>query len=304
MRKILVIGGSGMLGKDIVKHFVAKPLYKVFSIQRNSVPSYFPKEVEFINIDILDTENFKRYLKNISPDLIIHCAAVVDVDYCESNPDFAYKLNAEVVKEIHATLPFSKLIFISTDSVFDGKTGDYTELSKVNMLNKYAESKYQGEQYALQLFSNSIVIRTNIYGFHYKGNGNSLAEWAIGNFKKKQSFFGFHDVYFNPVYTKQLAKICDDLDRIDFAGLINVGSDRFINKFKFLQTLATIFKFDTSLLQEKSINDFNFNAKRPVNTTLNVTFLNTVLGYTPSFSGGMADLAFDFNQFINSSDYE
>ena len=149
--RILILGASGMLGKDITSFFSKQIEYETFAVLRN-MNNILPYEnIEVINIDITSEKIFVDILKRIRPEIIVHSAAVANVDACEEDKEYALLLHSGIIKTIARELPNSKLIYISTDSVFDGISGNYTESHIPNPLNNYALSKYQGELNTINL---------------------------------------------------------------------------------------------------------------------------------------------------------
>jgi|ERR1043165_4423779 dTDP-4-dehydrorhamnose reductase len=295
---VLITGASGMLGKDITALFASMANYKVFALHRNTGKKLPWNNVITINADITDAANFASTVKEIKPEITIHCAAVVNVDACETDTAYADKLHSEAVKVIAEAAPDTRLIYISTDSVFDGTRGNYRENDIANPVNYYAKSKFDGDVNTLKLFETGLVVRTNIYGFHlYKQP--SLAEWALDNLSQGQKISGFNDVYFNPVYTKQLAEVVLKLATTKYNGIINVASDKFISKYLFLVELARAFGYNTDLIESKSVNSASFKAKRPNNTTLNTELLNTLTGSVPGLTEGINRFCLDYNTYTS-----
>ncbi|MEN7982571.1 MAG: SDR family oxidoreductase, partial [Nanoarchaeota archaeon] len=162
MGKVLITGGSGLLGSNLAEIFCKD--FEVFIIFNKN-----PVKIDYCNemkIDLIDFENVEKIIKKINPLIIIHCAALTNVDYCEKNPKEAKEINcdstknlARIGKEIGA-----KFIYISTDSIFDGETGGYSENDIPNPINVYAKTKLEGEEEVRKINGNYIIIRTNIYG--------------------------------------------------------------------------------------------------------------------------------------------
>lgn len=275
-----------MLGKDITMRFSESLNNNIFAIQRSKETKFISKNIKVINLDILDFVSFGQCLKSIAPDIVIHCAAIVNVDYCESEKQLAFLLHSEIVELIASNAPLTKFVYVSSDSVFDGDKGDYKEYDMTNALNYYAKSKCEGELKTLQLFSNSIVARTNIYGFNIPQK-SSLAEWGLNNLKESKSFGGFSDVYFNPVYTKQFADSLYQLLANNFIGIIHIASDKVVSKFSFLVELAKTFGYNYSLVRSLSVSTVEFKAQRPKNTTLNTSLIEDINGIVPKFLQGM-----------------
>ena len=219
-KRVLIAGSRGMLGKDITHSLLFENKYEIFGINRSK--SDKTKIIEY-SCDLTDFSKVKKILDEVKPDILINCAANVNVDSCEKDKDYAYMINAEAARGLAKYIPCSaKYIYISTDSVFDGMKGDYTEDDEPAPVNYYAFTKLEGEKLVIKEKPDSIIIRTNIYGFHIPF-GKSLVEWCIENLNQNNNILGFDDVYFNPVYTKQLARAICKLINVNYEGLIYVG---------------------------------------------------------------------------------
>jgi dTDP-4-dehydrorhamnose reductase len=291
--RVLITGYSGMLGKDITYILAESKTFELYGTSRKG--GGYLSGIDHIPLELTDHIRLNELLKSIDPDIIVHCAAYVDVDACEKNKGYTYKLNSETTGILAAYKPeTTRLIYISTDSVFDGTKGDYSEYDKPNPLNYYAFSKLEGERLALKNNSNSAIVRTNIYGFHCE-DGRSLAEWAIKSLEGGSAIEGFEDVYFNPVYTKQLARLISKLiSGVDYKGIINIGSRDYISKYDFLQSLAGIFNFDRSKIKPDSVSSVKFAAKRPQNTTLNLKLMDKVFNSNINLEHGLRELKEDY----------
>ena len=180
--RLLVTGGSGLLGSNIAR--TAAQDFDVHATYHSRC-SQMPK-ITFVQLDIRDKQQVGSVLKRIEPDLVIHAAALVNVDYCETHPEESWAINVEgtenvalVSKEVDA-----KMIFISTDSVFDGEKGMYAEEDVPHPLNMYARTKLEGERRVLHCLPDSTIVRTAFYGWSLH-NGISLAEWVVGSLRRE-----------------------------------------------------------------------------------------------------------------------
>jgi dTDP-4-dehydrorhamnose reductase len=297
MIKVLITGVSGMLGKDLAEIFLQDKKYKVFGIARHR-PNNLP-DLNFIKLDLLNLSKLKTVLKRISPDIIIHSAAIVNLDRCDQHKAEARIIHARAAKIFAAHRRLStRLIYISTDSVFDGRQGNYKETSKTRPLNYYAKTKRRGEEIVLKESPNSLVIRTNIFGFH-QIPGASLAEWGLDNLFKKRAINGFVDVRFNPVYTKQLARVIKQIaDQEHFLPrILNVGSGSFLSKYNFLIKLAEIFKQNKALITKSKISQSALAIARPRNTTLNTVKLEKIFKQKLGLVDGLREFKKDFLEY-------
>ena len=174
--KIGITGASGMLGTALVACLSKK--HDIFATSRNQ--GVKGKNIEWDCFDLTNITLLNKWLDKIKPNLIIHCAAIVDVDACEDDVETATKLHFETTKFIAEYLERNNdaLIYISTDSVFDGKKQtSYRESDVASPLNVYAKTKFMGEE-PVQSMSKGLVLRTNIVGWTQEGN-NSFAEWIL-----------------------------------------------------------------------------------------------------------------------------
>lgn len=270
---VLVIGSSGMLGKDISQVFKENG-FTVIGADINNICNNFLDR--FYKIDIRNQQDILKLLENEKPHLIIYTAAIVNLNVCEENKELAESIHVEVPEFILQSINDDvKFVYISTDSVFDGEEGNYVETDLVNPLNYYSYSKYLGEKACLN-YKNSIIVRTNIFGFNNPLK-QSLAEWAIQKLKSGERIVGFDDVIFNAIYTMDLSRILYDISQLDLNGIINIAAKGKYSKYEFLISLALGLGFDTNLIDKGSSQDVTFPIKRPLKTYLNTTLIESML---------------------------
>lgn len=297
--RVLVTGYSGMLGRKVVERYTSILNNQVFGAGRTPATE---TNITSVKLDLTSLDEIPKLLEEINPELIIQTAALVNVDACEENKEYAYSLHVESTKEIVKYNPETRFIYISTDSVFDGKKGDYKEEDKSSPLNAYAQTKLKGETEALR-GKNSLVLRTNIYGTHlntaHSKPASSLAEWALEELKKGNKIKGFTDLIFNPLYTGQLAKLTEELAKTNIRGLLHLGSYPAISKYDFLVKLSKQFGYDSSLIEEARYREISkqnvTKAPRPENTTLNTDKYQELMhAPPPSLEQGLKDLWTDY----------
>ena len=285
--RIVVLGASGMIGSGIYKVLCLDKKLEVFgTIRSQSVDYGLPKKDNLIgNFDVLDENYWREALNEFKPDVVINCAGITSLEYCEKFPHEADLANGEINSRIKKTFNDSKIIYVSTDSVFDGEVGNYNEDSKKNPLNKYAESKSLGEDIILEA-NNSIVLRTNIYGLG-KGANNSLLNWAADNFKKNISIKGFDDYIFNPVHLIQVGEGIKKLIERDYKGIIHFGSKEHLSKYDFLKLTKNYFVDSKSEIKKVSSELPKDGILRPKNTTLDCNLFKTIFNYEFSIIDGL-----------------
>ena len=206
----------------------------------------------------------------------------------------------QATQNLFSILQSKKYIYISTDSVFDGQKGNYTESSEVHPLNYYAETKLLGENIIKETVDNLYILRTNIYGFSIPMK-KSLFEWAYFELNEGNPINGFSNMYFNPMYVGQLAKCIESFisNEIPF-GTYNVTTDEKISKYDFLLKIAKEFGFQLNAINEVTFNQNDFVAPRALNTTLDNSKLKSVFkDFDFSIDTGFLMLKNDFSSFNN-----
>jgi dTDP-4-dehydrorhamnose reductase len=292
MKKVLVTGGSGMLGKDILAEFNSDPKYQMYSVDLKN-NQYIDSTQQFVG-DLMDPDFTLSVINKVKPDIIIHCAAIVNLQSCEENKPLANGIHVGLTKQLASYQSGkTKFIYISTDSVFDGKKGNYNEEDEPTPLNYYAKSKYKGEIACIENNKNHMIIRTNIFGFNQPLK-NSLAEWAIDSFQQQKPISGFTDIVFNAIYTKHLAIAIHKLLEQDFTGLINIASKNSLSKFDFIKLIVQGLKQNKELIKPIMSDDIVFSIPRPKVTDLNTTKAQKIISL-PTIEEGIMDMINDYN---------
>jgi len=274
--RIGVTGASGMLGTALVAHL--SKLHKVFATSRGK--GIEGKDIEWDCFDLTNIQLLNKWLDRVKPNVVIHCAAIVNVELCEENFVLATKLHVETTKVMSNYLNSitGRLIYISTDSVFDGKKNKpNSESDLVNPLNVYAKTKLMGER-PVQLMTNGLVLRTNIIG-RTQENSASFAEWVLRCLIDNVPLNLFYDVNFSPLHVYDLSLIIEKIINNPIFGLYHCGSSDSISKYDFGKKMADIFQLSDSNINRVSVDDMKFNASRPKNMALNINKISTALEY-------------------------
>lgn len=273
MKSIFITGIAGMLGSNLA--YLLKESYHISGVDLNKV------QIRGVNshlISAFDLEKIKELLVQHKVDVMIHCAALVNVDECEDNPEYAHKVNYELTKnlaELCRELKV-KMIFISTDAVFDGnKKGLYKETDPPGPISVYASTKLLAEQY-VQQFSENIVVRTNIYGFNYREK-NSFGEWIISSLNNNDNLSMFYDIHFSPILVNELASILARCIDRNLCGLYHICSTGSISKYEIAVAIMEEFKLSGAIYQA-SMEDHEFRAPRTKNMGLSNEKIAAELG--------------------------
>jgi len=263
--RIGITGASGMLGTALVTR-LSKSI-QVYATSRGK--GIEGKNIEWDCYDLTDIPLLNIWLNKVKPDVVVHCAAIVNVDLCEENVDLATKLHVETTEVIANYLDANngRLIYISTDSVFDGKKQTpYNETDLANPLNIYANTKLMGEQPVLSIV-NGLVLRTNIIGRTKEGD-TSFSEWVIRGLIDNAPLNLFYDVHFSPLHVDELSLIIENIIERPVYGLYHCASSDNISKYDFGVQMAKVFGLSDSNINRASVGVIDFKAERPKNMAL------------------------------------
>jgi dTDP-4-dehydrorhamnose reductase len=248
-KKILVLGVTGMLGHEIYKnkHFNEYFLYGTTSKSKEEI-----KKINFLNNKNIFTKlkienknlcNFEKIIKKINPDIVINCIGLIkqkqstNSEFIFINSYFPHKLQ-EIIEKINENI---KLIQISTDCVFNGKKGNYTEKNIPDETEIYGNSKYFGELNK----KNVLTIRTSIYGRELFSK-KSLLEWFINS--KKKILNGYSNFFFSGLSTMELSRILSFLIKENKKGLIHISSNK-ISKYSLLKLFNKKFNLNKKIIK-------------------------------------------------------
>jgi len=274
-KRVLITGGSGLLGSNLT--LTLSDRFEVVATH-NQHPFYFGT-TKTIEMDITKGNEAYEIIKELEPNVLIHCAGETRVDYCEDHPEEAFQLNVKGTENlVRAVSHFkAKFVYISTDSVFDGLQGMYTEEGFPNPLNVYGKTKLAGEHVVRKLAKDHLIARTNIFGWN-PGPKPSLAEWVLRCLEKGQIVPGFSDIYFSPILTTDLAEILAEMIISDLGGLYHIASSERCSKFDFARMISRVFEKNDALVERAFSEGAGLKAPRPKDASLNVRKVTEALG--------------------------
>jgi len=274
-RKLLVTGASGLLGSKIVE--IAKNDYTVIPLHKTK-----PLHSNSLKLDITSTAEVLNLFHKLKPYAVIHAASETNVDKCETQKEHAWKINVEGTRNVAAACKAgAKLIYISTDYVFDGKKGNYTEDDTPNPINYYAVTKLEGEKQVIQNCKNFAILRTSVlYGWHpLKRN---FATWVINELKQNKEITVVEDHYNTPTLADNLAEMAIETIPKDLQGVYHAcGSER-IGRYEFARQIARAFDLNQNLIRPIKMEQLTaWIAKRPRDSSLNTNNIRSQLEAKP-----------------------
>jgi dTDP-4-dehydrorhamnose reductase len=284
--RILVTGASGLLGLNLA--------LSAASVTDRSQPGahtvfgvviHHPLHTDAFTVlkaDLLVPGVLEQVLEQTQPDWVIHCAALANIDDCEVNPGLAQRLNVELPGKLAGIVARggARLVHISTDAVFDGQRGSYSEEDAPNPLGVYARTKLDGERAVADADPEAIIARVNLFGWSLSGR-RSLGEFFYYNLKASSRVMGFTDVYFCPLLANDLALVLLKMLEEGLSGLYHVVSAQCTSKYDFGVAVARQFGLDENLIAPASVTDSGLKAARSPVLTLRTDKLTRALGEHP-----------------------
>jgi len=234
----------------------------------NRYAIHFP-DAKVIGMDLTDHRRLDDALSSLAPRWIVHCAAATDVDWCEDHPEDARRINSDAPGHLArwARAHGARLVFVSTDAVFDGRRGAYAETDAPSPLNVYGSTKCVGERAVQQELPASLVVRTNIYGWNLQPK-ESLAEWILGRLEAGKDVPGFDDAVFTPILADDFCEFLLHMMDRSMGGLYHVVGSEALTKFEFAKRVARVFGHDPESVHPTKLADSGLRAPRPRNTAL------------------------------------
>ena len=267
MESILVTGCSGLLGSKIIKQGFRE--FKCFGADVVT-PKNINNDYEFYSLDIADKDKTIELIEKLRPYAVIHPAALTNVDYCEEHPEDAYKINAKGTENVAMACEKvgAKLIYVSTDFVFDGEKGLYKETDPINPVSVYGQTKYKGEKLIENINIDYCIARTSVlYGWHKNFN---FVTWIIGELKNNNKINIVTDQYTSPTYADNLAEVLLTMVRKDIKGTFHTAGSERIGRLEFAEKIADVFELNKKLINPITSGSLKQKAKRPVDSSLDV----------------------------------
>jgi len=283
---LLVAGASGFLGRNLTLEALAAACHVVGVVHEQPVDDL---SIETVTADLTSPSAAKALLERLRPATVVNCAAFADVDACEANPERARLLNFELPRSLAAACAELGvgLVHISTDSVFDGTRGGYTESDQPAPVNVYARSKLEGERAVQSSFPEALIVRTNFIGV--SGRGAGLADWVSSRLETGDRINGFDDVIFSPLLANELARVVLAAIDCGLQGLYHASATDACSKYDFACRLAVALGADSGLVKSARLADARLPAPRPLNTSMLPAQLEKALGrQMPTVDGAIS----------------
>ncbi|WP_017733819.1 SDR family oxidoreductase [Nafulsella turpanensis] len=297
--KILVTGANGLLGQKLVKLLHQQQDVELLATSRGS-GRFSEKGVAYASLDIENRENVQEVINRFKPHAIIHTAAMTNVDTCEQEREACWRANVTAVENLveAAEAQQSFFVHLSTDFIFSGDSGPYSEEAEAAPVNHYGESKLAAEKVVQASKTPWAIVRTVlVYGITPGMSRSNIILWVKNGLESGKTLQIVDDQLRSPTLAEDLAEGCLLVAKNRAEGIWHISGKEMLTPYDMAIKTADFFQLDKSLINRTDSTQFTQPAKRPPKTGFIITKAVERLGYKPhSFEEGIALLAEQLNQ--------
>lgn len=282
--KILITGSNGLLGQKIVKLCLDQKIEFAATSAGENRNKDCPS-ANYFTMDVTNGQEIEKVINDSKPTHIIHTAAITNVDYCELNPNECEEVNVIATKLLTDISGKNSIHFqfLSTDFVFDGEKGNYSEEDTVNPISIYGKSKADAEKYLIDgTYSNWSIVRTIIvYGTGNNLSRTNLIVWAKESLEKGAEIKIIDDQFRAPTFASDLASACVEILKREKTGVFHVSGPTTYSIFEIVSLIGNHFGYSLTNVERISSSTLNQPAKRPPKTGFDLTKAKKELNYSP-----------------------
>lgn len=290
MQTVLITGANGFVGYYLTQLLLKKG-FRVIATGKGENRLYVEdKNFSYQTLDFTNDEEVEKIFLKQKPETVVHCGAISKPDECELNKENAFRTNVTgTLYLLNAAYKLrSFFVFLSTDFVFDGKSGMYKEEDARKAVNYYGETKILAEDEVMKYSFGWAIVRTVlVYGKRFLNRDNIVTNVA-GKLKKGEELKIFNDQVRTPTYVEDLAAGIVSVIEKKATGIYHISGDDVLTPYEIAFAVANHLKLNSSLIQKVTEKDFDQPARRPLKTGLDISKAKKVLGYQPiSFTEGL-----------------
>lgn len=294
--RILIIGSNGMLGQRLTEFFLSSPDIELLCTSQEE--RSFIDNVEYKSLDITQKQKVKEVILDFFPDFVINTAAYTNVDKAESEKELAWKTNVNGIENIslYSWTIDAHLIHISTDYIFDGKNGPYSEDDKPSPINYYGRSKLASENSIRTSGVRFTIIRSNVLYGPTKYGRPDFVKWVIDSLSSGKEIKIVKDQFNNPTFIDDICHAINKIIEFKKEGIYNIAGPEILSRLDFTYRIANYFSLDKNLIIPIVTEDLKQPAPRPLKSGLITLKAETQIGYKPT---GIEESFFHINKTLN-----
>jgi len=297
-KKIFITGANGLLGQKLVEQLAQKGEFEVIASGKGAC-RLTGSGYKYISLDITDPSQVNQVLGEIKPEIILHGAAITNVDVCELNQEACYEVNVKATEYLveAGERCHSHFIYVSTDFIFSGETGPLDESAVPSPVNFYGQTKLEAEQYVMNHSTKWAIARTVlVYGIANDLSRSNIILWVKSSLEAGKEIQVVDDQYRTPTLAEDLATGCILIAERLAKGIFHISGSDFLTPFQMASMTAEYFSLNKDLIKRVDSSTFSQPAIRPLKTGFIIEKAQIELGFEPkTFREGIAILA---NQII------
>ncbi len=293
-KKIFITGANGLLGQKLVQQLVEHNEYIVYASSKGE--SRLPgTNFNYVSLEITDPEQVAATIEEINPDIIIHGAAMTNVDQCEQNQEACFDVNVNATRYLveAAEAVQAHFIFVSTDFIFSGEKGPLDEEEVPAPVNYYGETKLLGEQIVMKSKTKWAIPRTVlVFGIAHDMSRTNIILWVKSSLEAGKQIQVVDDQFRTPTLAEDLAAGCILIANQGATGIFNISGSDFLTPFEMAHMTADYFQLNKDLIKLADSSTFSQPAKRPLRTGFIIEKARKQLGFEPkTFQAAIGILA-------------
>lgn len=255
--KLLLVGASGVLGSRLYNDAIKR--------KWNVLGTYCSHEHEgLFYLDLRSRKSIEKIFNFFSPEVVVAAGGITDVDLCEIKPRLAEEVNVKGTLNLirKAKECGAKLVFLSTDYIFDGKNGPYKENDRPSPINVYGRTKLEVEDAIKDTLTDYLIVRTaQLYGVNLRSNNFAIK--IIRNMRSNKTVYAADDLCSTPTYAGALSRGIIELLEKNKKGIFNIAGAEFITRYEYVNKISDIFGLDKKFIKKVKLKDLDLKAKRP-----------------------------------------
>ena len=281
---VLVTGSNGLLGQKLTKELASDPEIDLVATGRGSDRNSLSEGYRYATMDITNEEMVRHTLEEYRPKVVIHTAAMTQVDDCEEQQDLCELLNVHAVEYIARTSEAigAHLVHLSTDFIFNGSHGPLNEEEEPMPLSAYGVSKMRSEEVVREQMSSWSILRTVlVYGLAEEMSRKNIVLWAKSSLEGGTPIRVVNDQYRTPTLAEDLAQACILAGKQRAQGIFHISGEELLSISDFVRRIAAFWDLDVTPMTEVSSASLGQPARRPPKTGFIVDKAKKELGYRP-----------------------
>jgi dTDP-4-dehydrorhamnose reductase len=299
-KRILLTGSNGLLGQKLVDLLIQQEGIDLTATARGENRLPYSDGYTYQSMDITDRQQVLDVISEVRPDVVIHTAAMTDVDKCELQKDACWAQNVQAVEYLVEACRASDtfLLHVSTDFIFDGTAGPYDETAEGNPISFYGWSKYAAEKVVIHSDLRWAIARTVlVYGIAHDMSRSNIILWVKKSLEDGKNIKVVTDQWRSPTLAEDLATGCYLIADKEAEGIFNISGKEVLTPYDMAIKTANYFGLDKSLIAQADASTFTQTARRPPRTGFTLDKSQRELGYNPhTFEEGIAVLAGQLQQ--------